>query len=560
VLVTACAADPPADPSTDIVAPPPPTTEPPSASTAPLPPPASGVALEIYPPPPIGHPSRAFRVRVGGKPAYVERYGGVSYVRFAFEGNVDVDIDVDAPIATHRVLPADAVSASTQTGKTLRLSLPEPARVVVWVDGLEKLFVLADPIEAAPVAGTDGVASVADFGAAANAPGVATAAIQSAIDAASTRPGGGTVLFPPGRYVAGTLRVKSNVTLYLAAGALLEGSPDPGDYPIDPGRVERGTDTTLGADARFFGRNMTFSRLLLVDQASNARIRGRGTIDGQGSFLRQQHDAVPNLIRVRESQDVTIEDVMFRDSAAWTVHLLASKGVLLRNVKVLNDRTNLDADGIDPDMSTDVTIDRAFIYTKADAVCLKATRNGELAGDVARVKVTNSVVSSLEAALKLGTESIAARFDDVVFDNDWVFESGRAMSIVVRDGALYDKVAFRNIHVDRGVDHLVEQVIGVRDPEAALGSVRGLAFEDVTAPSFVKPASNWTSYAQFRPTRPAAGSPNVPVFEGAGADHPLDGLLFRNVVVNGVHLTSADVARTVAGLAIGPFVTGVVFE
>lgn len=261
-----------------------------------LPPPASGISLEIYPPPPIGHPSRAFRVRVGGKPAYVERYRDVSYVRFAFEGSIDLDIDVDAPITTHHILPAEAVSASTRSGSTLRLSLSEPSSLVVWIDDLEKLFVLADPIEAAPVAGADGVISVADAGAAANAPGVATAAFQSAIDAASTTPGGGTVLFPPGRHVAGVLRVKSNVTLYLAAGALLEGSPDPGDD------------------------------FLLVDQASSVRIRGRGAIDGQGS-----------IIHVRESQNVIIEDVMLRDSAAWAVHLVASRGALLRNVKVLND-------------------------------------------------------------------------------------------------------------------------------------------------------------------------------------------------------------------------------
>lgn len=301
-----------------------------TAATAAMPPPASGLALEIYPPAPVGHLSRAFRVRVGGKPAYVERYGDASYVRFAFEGNIDVDIDVDAPIATHRVIPGDAVSASAHEGRTLRLSLPEPATLVVEVNSLERLFLIADPIEAAPVAGTDGVASVAAFGASASAPGIASAAIQSAIDAASAKSEGGTVLFPPGRYVAGALRVKSNVTLYFAAGALLEGSTDPGDYPNDPGRVESGSDT-----------------LLLVDQASNVRIRGRGTIDGHASLVRQQHEAIPIVLLVRESQDVTIEDVMLRDSAASSVHLAASSGALLRNVKVLRDRGPLDIDGIE---------------------------------------------------------------------------------------------------------------------------------------------------------------------------------------------------------------------
>ena len=62
--------------------------------------------------------------------------------------------------------------------------------------------------------------------------------------------------------------------------------------------------------------------------------------------------------------------------------------------------------------------------------------------------------------------------------------------------------SFRTVRIGPNVDHLVEQVIGVRDPAAALGVIRDLTFDNVTAPTFVTPASNWTWYAQFRP-RPA---------------------------------------------------------
>ena len=99
--------------------------------------------------------------------------------------------------------------------------------------------------------------------------------------------------------MSGTIRLASHVTLYLTAGALLEGSDDPADYPVDPGRTERGRDTTLGADARYDGRTMTFSRLILVDDATDVQIRGRGTISGSGRVLRTRHEAVPNLVRVR---------------------------------------------------------------------------------------------------------------------------------------------------------------------------------------------------------------------------------------------------------------------
>ena len=458
-------------------------------------------SVEVYPALPPGGagagPGAVFRVAVEGLPVPVERYAGVSYVRFAFRGRVAVDIGVDGPPGEHRVLPGHAVERVAAGRDRIRLTIVEPSSFVAWVGEREKLFVFADRLEEGPRPGDDGVIAVAS-----SARGPATGAIQAAIDEAAARPRGGMVFLPPGRHRTGTLRLASHVTLYLAPGALLEGIPDPAAYPVDPGRTESARDESLAPDARFWGRTMTFSRLLLVDDATDVHIRGRGTIAGNGRLLRTRFGAVPNLVRVRGSSGVSIEDVLLRDAAAWTLHLLACDDVSVANVRIVNDRDNLNTDGIDPDMSTHVRIDRAFVYTRDDAICVKATGNGGFAGDVSDVRVTNSVVSSRDAALKVGTESSATVFADVTFEGCTVFESGRAMSVVVRDGAVYERIAFRRITVDRAVDHLVEQVIGVRDPAADLGVVRDLSFEDIVAPAYPPPPSAWTWYAQFRPGRP----------------------------------------------------------
>src|SRR4051812_38688716 len=50
-----------------------------------------------------------------------------------------------------------------------------------------------------------------------------TAAIQKLIDETSAQ-GGGTVTFPAGRYLTGTIQLKDGVTLHLDAGAVLLGS------------------------------------------------------------------------------------------------------------------------------------------------------------------------------------------------------------------------------------------------------------------------------------------------------------------------------------------------
>lgn len=44
--------------------------------------------------------------------------------------------------------------------------------------------------------------------------------------------GGGTVYFPPGEYVTGSIILGDNMTLYLEGGATILGSADPEDYPM----------------------------------------------------------------------------------------------------------------------------------------------------------------------------------------------------------------------------------------------------------------------------------------------------------------------------------------
>jgi polygalacturonase len=211
------------------------------------------------------------------------------------------------------------------------------------------------------------------------------------------------------------------------------------------------------------------------------------------------------------------------------------------------------------DMSSDVSIDRSFIYTKDDAICVKATGNGDLTGNPARIRVTNSVVSARDAGLKIGSETDASTISDILFEDDFVFDSDRAMSVVVRDGAMVERVTFRRIGIGPGVDHLVEQVIGVRDPEVSLGSIHDLVFDDITAPGFVAPATNWTWYAQYRPGRPGPGT-EVNVFEGADEMRAVDGLRLRRFIVRGHQLDRAATARDLAGLTIGPHVRHVTFD
>src|SRR6185295_10307644 len=75
------------------------------------------------------------------------------------------------------------------------------------------------------------------FGALGDGRTLATSAIQKAIDAAG-KAGGGFVLVPPGRYLSGALFLRSNVHVYVTAGATLLASAKPADFPPIPSRWE----------------------------------------------------------------------------------------------------------------------------------------------------------------------------------------------------------------------------------------------------------------------------------------------------------------------------------
>jgi polygalacturonase len=110
---------------------------------------------------------------------------------------------------------------------------------------------------------------VRDFGARADGKTKNTDAIRRAIEAAAAG-GGGTIFFPAGHFLTGPIHLKSNITLFIDAGAVLNFSQDFDDYlPMVFSHWE-GTEVT------------NFSPLIYGNHLENVAIHGRGILDGQG--------------------------------------------------------------------------------------------------------------------------------------------------------------------------------------------------------------------------------------------------------------------------------------
>src|SRR5215472_2046809 len=121
-----------------------------------------------------------------------------------------------------------------------------------------------------------------DYGATGDGKALDTSAVQAAIDACN-HDGGGTVLVPAGTFHIGTVEMKSNVTLHIAAGGTLLGSADGKQYhAVD--QIPLHGDSTLG--------DGNWALIFAVD-ARNFGIEGPGLIDGQGFQFHSPTRGVP---------------------------------------------------------------------------------------------------------------------------------------------------------------------------------------------------------------------------------------------------------------------------
>lgn len=287
-----------------------------------------------------------------------------------------------------------------------------------------------------------------EFGAKADGRTPDTCAIQAAIDACAEA-GGGRVVLHGGRYLAGTLRLKSNVILYLEAGATLVGSASVDAYPSLP-----------SAYPTYTGEFVTGKMFLYAEDACNIGIEGRGTIDGSGDawvegpygFPSFHHR--PRLLHFIGCENVQIRGVTFRNSGSWTLSFLECRDMLLEGFRI-ESRENPDIeaprydrvrgrnnDGIDLTDCERVRVANCFVNSGDDAICLKSLSPDKACRDIT---IVNCVVSSNASGIKIGTESAGA-FEDIVVANCVVFDTRcEGLAVLTVDGARIERVSFSNI-------------------------------------------------------------------------------------------------------------------
>jgi polygalacturonase len=289
---------------------------------------------------------------------------------------------------------------------------------------------------------TSGTHCVNDYGARANSHELATAAFQAAIDAAA-QAGGGVVYVPVGRYMIGTIFLKSHVTLELQAGALVAGSPDLKDYVCRnyPGLWPHDEQTE-------------FYHLIVADHAVDVTLRGPGRIDGNGPAFRRPGNGprdwmpwikprVESMLHFRNCQNVRVLDVRLQDSPAWNLHLYDCDNVWIRGLQIDGALFGPNIDGIDVQGCRDVMISDCQICTGDDGiVCFPS-----LDRDCERVVATNCSIQTNCVAFKAYVvDGRAVR--DLAFSNCTVTKSTRAVSLYMFNHGLIENVVASNLTID----------------------------------------------------------------------------------------------------------------
>ena len=273
---------------------------------------------------------------------------------------------------------------------------------------------------------------------------VETAAIQSVIDKVFNE-GGGTVVFPKGKYLTGALFFPRGVNLRVEKNALVQGVVDTLAYKLVSTRFEG------------YDRNWKCA-LLNFDNAEGVQVSGEGTIDGNGVEWKKipfGTSGRPRLFCFTNCNGGSIKGLHLRNQASWCLHLLYTKGFTIDGVDIRVPEYVPSSDGIDIDSSTDVAVRNTYISVHDDCISIKSGKDAEgrrIGRPSENILIENCHFGYGHGAVTMGSE-ISGGINNVLVRNckvdegNWApfrFKSQPARGGVVQN-ITFENVTFENV-------------------------------------------------------------------------------------------------------------------
>jgi polygalacturonase len=329
------------------------------------------------------------------------------------------------------------------------------------------------------------VYNIKEYGATGNGKTLDSPAINKAIEEATTE-GGGTVYLPAGKYLSVSIRLKSNITLYLEQGAkIIAASPKEGykyDFPEE-------NPSDMYQD---FGHTYFHNSLIWGENLENVSIIGPGIIDGAGlvregkeSRSGEKEDSLkylppkgkkvgpfgyPNAsdlveagwgnkaIALKLCRNVTIKDLTILHGGHFAILVTGVDNLTINNLLIDTNR-----DGIDIDCCNNVRVSDCSVNSpRDDGICLKSSYALGYLKPTENVTITNCMVSGYSeyslfngtyvkdsagtpatGRIKLGTEANGG-FKNITISN-CVFDYCRGLAVEEVDGGFLEDVTITNI-------------------------------------------------------------------------------------------------------------------
>ncbi|MEE4213616.1 MAG: glycosyl hydrolase family 28 protein [Bacteroidales bacterium] len=273
------------------------------------------------------------------------------------------------------------------------------------------------------------------FGIESNGTTLNTTSIQKAIDYIHEN-GGGRLVFYVGRYLTGTIHMKSNVTIQLEEGAILVGSANPFDYE----------------------RIGSWMALIFAHDQENIGITGKGVIDGRGylvanNILSMVHKGIikdpsgllwdrpregirPQNIYFKGCKNVHIQGIMLKDPASWNQQYDQCTNLIVEDL-LIDSKSYWNNDGVDIVDCDSVIVRNCYIDAADDGICLKSHSADFVCQNV---YIYNNTVRTSANGIKFGTASRGG-FRNIKIINNTVYDTYRsAITFAAVDGGFVENI------------------------------------------------------------------------------------------------------------------------
>jgi len=255
----------------------------------------------------------------------------------------------------------------------------------------------------------------------------------------------GVHYFGPGVHTVGSIKVKSNETVYIAGGAVVYG-------------------------------------WIHCSSLENVKIIGRGIIDGS-IYDRWEDTVVP--INLFNCKNIVVDGITILNPAAWTLNTYLCENVKINNVKIISARPN--SDGITTQSCKDLTVTDCFVRSWDDSLVVKGYD-----GDVKGITFDNVIIwTDLAQSCEIGYETRAETIEDIYFRNITILHNFHkpVLSIHNSDNALVKNVHYDNIVVEDaqmggegdGVNFLIDLLIESSQwsQSSERGNIRDIFFNNI---------------------------------------------------------------------------------